>query len=258
MTHRTRAALLLACMAIGVAAPDASSGPRPARIDAGAHKQTWRQVRLDSAIWRSQGRAFKAELARKLVDPTTPAGRRRIKKLERRIVKANVRTTRLSARRTFLRAKGAAELVERNARRAAYAEELTTRSTRRLLVEQWLARHVFSYFTPDTPLLGGLLGLMNGARLFTEDPAMGHVITGLTVASVALFLYTQLVPDRDGNVGQPGDRDILHQRQIAAPFHAAELIRRGIVTPQNELAVASHEAGLAGEQAAVERGDLNI
>lgn len=255
---RLTATVLSACLLLGVAAPSAHSRPGPARIDRWAHRPSVKQNVLERRISKAGGKAFGAKQAKLYVDGATAAGQRKLAKLDNTIAKAEAKQTRLLAKQTRLRGKAAQTLVKRNAGREAFAQKLTTRSTTRLLVEQWIARNVLAYFTPDSPMVIGATIAAVVLSLTVSDPIFEKVFTGLAVLTPASYLMGNLIPDKNGDIGQPGDRNIPHQRETAAPYHALELLKRGYNTPKNIRAVEAHEAGLEGEIAALARGNIKI
>ncbi|MBK9070341.1 MAG: hypothetical protein IPL79_04975 [Myxococcales bacterium] len=241
-TSMTRSALrniLLSACVLWTAAPAVSqAAPQRARVTAKPFYDKLPNYLIEKKVDRSDNKVRKLTAKRAQLQASDPQAIR----LDTKIARATSRGVKLRAKQAYRLSKAKQAKVNLDARRAAYAAKLGTRSTERLIFEQWFARNIVTFFNPmRTYILAASGGFAVAGNLMNEP-----LVSMASVALMGVLIYYPLVDDYI-NPENTFNRPPATTRENIAPYHAAELIKRGVVTPQNTLAVEIHEAGLQQE-----------
>ena len=240
MTRSALRNILLSACVLWTAAPAVSqAAPQRARVTAKPFYDKLPNYLIEKKVDRSDNKVRKLTAKRAQLQASDPQAIR----LDTKIARATSRGVKLRAKQAYRLSKAKQAKVNLDARRAAYAAKLGTRSTERLIFEQWFARNIVTFFNPMRTYIFALLGGINAAAPLINEPTL---VTLANVALAGVLIYYPLVDDYI-NPENTFNRPPATTRENIAPYHAAELIKRGVVTPQNTLAVEIHEAGLQQE-----------
>lgn len=229
--------LLCVCTISALALPSAHAGPPRVRTTPffDRTKNYYFGVKpIENAQQRVHRLTLKKQLEGNTMSPQDSL------RLDQKIVRAETRLARLEAKQAARLAKAKQRTAARIVKRDAYAAKIAQRSTKRLLVEQWIARKVIGFLA--RPGIAGPLGVLGLLQL--GKPELGDTMTLMAQASTVLMAaYLALETFFDDNYTP--NQFALHK--TIAPYHAAELLKRGIVTPENQFAVDVHENNVQQE-----------